>query len=633
VNARKLLLILLATFCLCGYVTFGYILPREQAGYVVLLYLLLGVVAYGIYSLARPEHIRPLVVWGVALRLVFLFSVPELSDDFYRYLWDGHLVAHGVDPLALRPSEVPLALRPTLGPEADVMLAFKDYYSVYPPVAQGLFGLTRLIAGDSLLGSIVVFRLLIVLMELGSVVLIMRLLAMWQLDKRFVILYALNPLVIIELAGNLHLEAVMIFLMLLSTWLLARSRLWLAAGAFGLAISAKLIPVLFLPFLLRRLGWRRTLAFGTIAALVFAAGFIPLGYRHLDHLVETARYYYNLFEFNGSLFALVRSWGGFNSAADLGPVFAVLTGIALIVLVVGDKSRGLPTWLSSCMLFLALYHLLATTVNPWYLAPLVAFSLFSTYRVGLVWAFLVPVSYAAFARADYHIHTSLLLIEYVPVYSLLLLEVLRTSSFGKRLRLWYVLLRARIKFKRVAPSIQAGTGVLDIGTGNGGVAHLLSSSGREVTTADVKNKCLFHDVAPRIFDGHTLPFDDNRFQTVMLLTVLHHAVDPDRLLFEAARVSGSTIIVMEDVYRGRLQRLITQAADSVVNWEFAGHPHNNRRESEWERTFLETGLRIRSKKVHRFLLVFRQVTYVLHKGTASNRHERPDGKAPGAQEP
>ncbi|MEO0876545.1 MAG: hypothetical protein AAFY48_18235 [Bacteroidota bacterium] len=94
--------------------------------------------------------------------------------------------------------------------------------------------------------------------------LLIRLLRYWSLPEERVLWYALNPLIIVEVVGNLHFEGAMIFFLLLGLWALLRwkgsdNKWWLAisAVAMAMAVSSKLLPLLFFPFLIRRLGWWR----------------------------------------------------------------------------------------------------------------------------------------------------------------------------------------------------------------------------------------------------------------------------------------------------------------------------------------------------------------------------------------
>ena len=175
-----------------------------------------------------------------------------------------------------------------------------------------------------------------------------------------------------------------------------------------------------------------------------------------------------------------------------------------------------------------------------------------------------------------------------------------------------ILLRARIKYDRIAPFI-GNEPILNIGSGNAGVVNLLQRAGHRVTALDVKNKSRFPEIAPLIYDGHKLPFEDGSFTTVTLLTVLHHCHNPEEIVREATRVCSDTLLIMEDLYNNRYEKALTHFSDSLVNWEFRGHPHSNKSDREWQQVFEKNGLYIDNIIYYRFALFFRQVLYVLKK--------------------
>jgi hypothetical protein len=94
--------------------------------------------------------------------------------------------------------------------------------------------------------------------------------------------------------------------------------------------------------------------------------------------------------------------------------------------------------------------------------------------------------------------------------------------------------------------------------------------------------------------------------------MLHHTTNAEALIREAGRVSDR-VIIMEDIYENRFQQWITWFTDSLVNWEFYGHPHTNRTDAEWKELFERNGLKLEKVEYYRFLLLFRQVMYVLKK--------------------
>ncbi|MCF8465504.1 MAG: class I SAM-dependent methyltransferase [Flavobacteriales bacterium] len=200
----------------------------------------------------------------------------------------------------------------------------------------------------------------------------------------------------------------------------------------------------------------------------------------------------------------------------------------------------------------------------------------------------------------------MLALEYVPVYVWLLFEL---NVFKPLERTW-ALRRAEVKRKRLLPFISKGESVLEVGSGNGALTKLLSAEGMQLNPLDIADQSLFDDVKVEVYDGEQFPFADKKFDVCQLITMLHHTTNAEELIREAKRVSNR-IIIMEDVYESLFQKYITWFTDSLVNWEFYGHPHTNRADSEWKAVFERNGLKIEAEESYRFLLFFKQVTYVL----------------------
>lgn len=166
------------------------------------------------------------------------------------------------------------------------------------------------------------------------------------------------------------------------------------------------------------------------------------------------------------------------------------------------------------------------------------------------------------------------------------------------------------KYGRIRPHLIPGGKVLEVGSGPGTVARRLLAAGYAMDGVDVVDHSWFPDIRPRLYDGRTLPYGNQSYDCVLLLTVLHHCHDPDRVLAEAARV-GRRVIIIEDIYRNQLQKWLTCAVDSLANLEFRGHPHQNRTDRGWRKSFRSLGLLLRYSKDYRFLGFFRQAVYVL----------------------
>lgn len=193
------------------------------------------------------------------------------------------------------------------------------------------------------------------------------------------------------------------------------------------------------------------------------------------------------------------------------------------------------------------------------------------------------------------------------------------SGLVQRMTIYLSRSWARGKLRHIECFLPDGGSVIDIGSGKGMVAQMLHERGYRVTSLDVQDRSIPGAAAPVRYDGRRIPFDDNTFDCALLLTVLHHTRHPTMVLQEAARVAR-TIIVIEDVYSNPVQKRLTFFVDSLFNLEFRGHPHSNKTDVGWRRTYEELGLHLAGFEGRRVLLVFRQHAY--HLLRAPRQHDR-----------
>lgn len=154
--------------------------------------------------------------------------------------------------------------------------------------------------------------------------------------------------------------------------------------------------------------------------------------------------------------------------------------------------------------------------------------------------------------------------------------------------------------------------LLDLGCGTGAVSLMLKKKGYEVVSTDVADKSLTDEIRPILYDGLRLPWPDDHFDAVLLLTVLHHTPNPEHVLREASRV-GKRVIIIEDVYANGLQKRLTFFLDSLFNLEFRGHPHSNKTDQEWRRCFDAMKLTLKAAVGRQVMLVCHQIAYCLDK--------------------
>lgn len=353
-------------------------------------------------------YVRVLLAAGFIYRLLTVTSFPSWSDDVYRFLWDARIGLIGADPFAYTPA---MAMQQLPLPEAERLFPLLNNhhsYSTYPPMVQSLSMAAVAVAGGNGFGlEILLLRIPVLISECLSVWLLADLLAHMGRSRRLILLYALNPLVILELTANLHHESYVVLFLLLMLWLIRRGRALPAAVALSLAAGVKLLPLIHLPALIAR--WPRTTALwmALITGVCTLLLVFPLASAGWD---DGLGLYFQRFEFNPSLWAVVREFGrwvvGFNIIGYAGTALA-LTGAAAILI----RSWRTPMSLSQPEGFLPfvrlmawnllIYLLCSTTVHPWYVVPLVPLGILAGMRWPLVWSGLITITYFGYTDSGY----------------------------------------------------------------------------------------------------------------------------------------------------------------------------------------------------------------------------------------
>ncbi|CAM3449897.1 glycosyltransferase 87 family protein [Pontibacter korlensis] len=412
-----------------AYIILAYATPRTAFTQLLVLYTVVFI-AY-LYTCNLRFNLWHGVAAAILFRLLFLFARPALSDDYFRFIWDGRLLAAGINPYLYLPTFFMQPEAPQVSGITQKLfsqLNSANYYSVYPPVSQAVYWLAAKLSPQSIMGSIIVMRLVLLSAEIGSILLLWRLLRKMGLSEKHVLFYALNPLVIIELVGNLHFEALIIFFLLLALYQLFYQRVVWSGIAFGLAVGTKLLPLMFLPFLLSKLGARRFTLYG---AAVFVTLFIlsaPLSSQGvLQNILQSLDLYIQKFEFNASIYYILRWIGfrlaGYNTISVLGPLLSLITLVVILSMASAIKLSSVRRVAGYMATALTIYLLLATTVHPWYLTTLLALTAMSHFRFAITWSGLVILTYAAYRSPDYQEDLLLVTLEYAMVLLWLLVEL------------------------------------------------------------------------------------------------------------------------------------------------------------------------------------------------------------------
>lgn len=339
-----------------------------------------GLVALSFVSMAgllglwkRDSLTVPQILWGaLILRIAFLPLLPGLTDDLFRYVWDGWLQVEGVNPYRYPPNHE--ALSDYHDTALYENLNSQPYYSVYPPLTQVFFA----VAGwfYSTVGwtvSYYVIKGVFAAAEFGGLFFLSRL-----TKARNLLLYAWNPLVLIETAGQGHTEALLMLFLLAALWAVRNGWGRLSSVAIAAAGMVKLYPFVLGPFLLRRYGWTAVWP-GTLVVLAVS---VPYAAPYaLPHLKSSVDLFAHLMEFNAGLYYFVKYVFWLVTGADwskqIGPAFRYLFLVSLPALYYLDWRQAWSfQW--ATLLTLGLFLVLSTTVHPWYFLPILALAVLGT---------------------------------------------------------------------------------------------------------------------------------------------------------------------------------------------------------------------------------------------------------------
>ncbi|SHJ16222.1 GPI transamidase subunit PIG-U [Mesonia phycicola] len=432
------------------YYVFAYNLLRSDFVKLITLYAALFFLSYKTLQLYKFNW-KYLLALGVLFRLVFLVAIPNLSQDFYRFIWDGRLFVQGLNPYMSTPQQWIDAgnfgiVNQSLELVEGMQSLNASHYTNYPPVAQFIYVFTAFISPNSILGSVVVMRLILIIADVVSFIFLRKLLLKLNIDNQRAFWYFLNPLVIIELTGNLHFEGVMVMFLVISLYLLLQKKWCLSAILLGLSISVKLLPLMLLPLFLQyfrkqeKLSFYKLLFFYFLVLLTVIISFSPFAsVEFINNFASSIVLWFSKFEFNASVYYLIR-WVGFqtvgwNIIGTVGKILPLVIIMFIIGLALFCNNTSEKKLYTSMLFAFALYFLLSTTVHPWYLITPLAISIFTKYRFMLMWSFTVIFSYSAYETTSFNEQLWLVSLEYFIVLLSFLYDAYRIR-FQTRVRIF-----------------------------------------------------------------------------------------------------------------------------------------------------------------------------------------------------
>jgi alpha-1,6-mannosyltransferase len=367
----------------------------------IALTLAAGVIYFAAFYLVerfRPGAVALLVilVGAVFFRLLFLPLGPALSDDVYRYQWEGRVERAGLNPYTVTPGSPGLAL---FQDREHPIETGKSTPTLYPPLSELTFSWIKTIPG---------YKRLYTALDLACIAVLLLLLVASRQPPHRVLVYAWNPTVIVAFALSGHHDSLAILTLLAAVLFIIEEWPRLSIAFLGLSFLSKFFPIFLLPGFLKRTRLGYAGIFIGLTALAYMP-FISAGPQLFKGLSDYAAGW----EGNDSAFRLLLLAGNSKAQAELVAVVFVLVVVAYVL-----KKRVEPLR-AGLILFTALL-LISPNAFPWYFTWIVPFLCFYPIRPVLLLTVTCVLGYApvvAYSAGQPYVHSPLMTaLEYVPVY-------------------------------------------------------------------------------------------------------------------------------------------------------------------------------------------------------------------------
>jgi hypothetical protein len=396
----------------------------EAISLVILTHLLYLVSVFLILkypSSGRPQtSLRFILAAAIVFRITVWPLYPALSDDPYRYRWEGKLQAAGGDVYQTRPADSRWAsIRDATFPK----VGSKDFKGAYGPLLELLqrftYQILQRFTADPFV-QVFWFKLPGALFDLGIIGALILLLREHKLPENLVLIYAWSPLPLVEFWATGHNDSVAIFFVMIALLMAARTR-WIWSFIWlSLAVAAKIWPVLLFPaFILSPAGgkprWYQWLA-GLPVLGLFAAPY-------LGNITENAQFltgFVGGWRNNDSLFGAILWYAG----GDL--YQAKYTAVAIIATITIGIALFVRTLEKAALWSMVAMLLISANCHPWYLTWFAPLLVFYPSVPLLLWSALMPLSYSVLIRwlslGEWDGSTSIRWFIYVPFFTLTIIH-------------------------------------------------------------------------------------------------------------------------------------------------------------------------------------------------------------------
>ncbi len=421
----------------------------------VIIYIFIGL-CYFLFVTRFRKHItriKSLIILifiiGFIARALMIFSVPILEVDFYRYLWDGGVLANGYNPYKYAPDTFISADSKDHIPQNLVILGKKNNHilnninhpqlkTAYPPVAELTFALAHIIKPFSLIS----WKFVLLFFDIVTFILLFILLKKLKIPESNLIIYWLNPLLIKETFNSGHMD-VIVFPILIGAFLLLLSKRYnFSFIALSAAVGVKLWPVLLFPVFIRNFisGWKKFLKYFSIFSLSTLVLLLPMIYSYF-YQTSGIEAYSRSWQNNDLFFRIILVVTefilpliGYHSGHGqfLSRILIVLILIIVVLYFNRVKAKDNLDYIKKSLVIISFAFFLSPTQFPWYYLWLLPFLTIIPYKPLLLLTVLMPLYYLRYyfePRGQYDLYYDFIVwLEYLPVLSWILYDLIKRKK-------------------------------------------------------------------------------------------------------------------------------------------------------------------------------------------------------------
>lgn len=416
---------ILSFLLLITYGVFGYFIkPDDILNTTILIGVLFSIYFYLIFYTQDKTEVSTLLWFSIFFRIGFLFAIPILSTDYIRFLFDGKLILNGFSPYLFNPTDV-------LAGNTDVPTSlFGDFfsslqkneqYSMAFPLVQYLKVIPAYFVDINPIISLAILRLPILIADFILIKYLIKLLDKLNLSSNGVLIYALNPLVIIGLMANISFISVMLCIFVIGIYFLVQNKWVHALFLISISTISSIFPVLLLPLIFKKIGTVKSLAFIGLTAIILIVFSVPLYTDNITLLLfENMKSNISTSKINFGLANIFEWYTGQSHIIIPTLFFVALFSISI------SRANDWISVIKGMMFCMTAFILLSFDVKPHFFVILVLFSvLIQDFHYAIIWSLIAFVNFPIFTQ-------NLVLNQWImPVeYSLLLIPFL-LELFGK----------------------------------------------------------------------------------------------------------------------------------------------------------------------------------------------------------